>query len=325
MSPSSRLSSASPEAATSPAARRRPRIGARPETDPLDGREALGRLDVSRAEMRRIFEPQDARRVPHWADRVQGRHAARRQAARVVPAPLALAARRRGRHRRVYPGRRAGDARSDRTTVYLVVAGLTAVVLYIAHMIGAMLEREAAGPRPNLAAARGWLRTGGEPSNGAGRLHPRLGGDRVSRLLGTADRAAAAPPQMVAAAIGSGDRRQRVIAAGSRMTCPDSRVIFLGLYRPPVSSPRWARTSRITRSVVGTSRRCAPTARRPSGPRPRPTSSAGPRRPASGRRAELDNSGQHPGRGTGAGHGLHRAAQTERPVADRRPWRRTRR
>ena len=108
---------------------------------------------MSRAELRRIFEPRDARRVPQWAEtgfRDGTLLGGRPRSAYLHALALLLAA-----------GADIGAftqvvemvmTTSSGLTVFLVVAGLTAVVLYIAHMIGAML-RNATATRPSAKTA----------------------------------------------------------------------------------------------------------------------------------------------------------------------------
>ncbi len=111
------------------------------------GSDALAPPRVSRAELRRIFEPHDASRVPHWAEtgfRDPSLLGGRPRATYLHLLALVLAA-----------GADIGafvqvvdlvlTNQSD-WTIYLVVAGLTAVVLYIAHMTGAMLRDARAKP-----------------------------------------------------------------------------------------------------------------------------------------------------------------------------------
>lgn len=115
--------------------------------DPLAGTDALAPPRVSRAELRRIFEPQDANRVPQWAEpgfRDPTLLGGRPRGAYLHLLALVLAA-----------GADIGafvqvvelvlTTQSD-WAIYLVVAGLTAVVLYIAHMTGAMLRDARAKP-----------------------------------------------------------------------------------------------------------------------------------------------------------------------------------
>lgn len=115
--------------------------------DLLTGTDALAPPRVSRAELRRIFEPHDANRVPHWAEtgfRDPSLLGGRPRSTYLHLLALALAA-----------GADIGafvqvvelvlTTQSD-WTIYLVVAGLTAVVLYIAHMTGAMLRGAGAKP-----------------------------------------------------------------------------------------------------------------------------------------------------------------------------------
>jgi hypothetical protein len=113
----------------------------------LAGTDALAPPRVSRAELRRIFEPHDANRVPHWAEpgfRDPTLLGGRPRSTYLHLLALALAA-----------GADIGAfvqvvelvlTTQSGATIYLVVAGLTAVVLYIAHMTGAMLRDARAKP-----------------------------------------------------------------------------------------------------------------------------------------------------------------------------------
>jgi hypothetical protein len=121
-----------------PAAPRNPQSAS---ADLLAGPTALPPSRVSRAELRRIFEPGDANRVPQWAEpgfRDATLLAGRPRSTYVHMLVLLIAA-----------GADIGAftqvverAMPDQTNlmVYLVVGGLAAVVLYIAHMIGVMLR-----------------------------------------------------------------------------------------------------------------------------------------------------------------------------------------
>lgn len=137
--------------------RRRPRLmTGREPRDPLDGPAALAPSHVSRSELRRILEPRDASRVPHWAEpgfRDPTLLGGRPLSTYLHVLALLLAA-----------GADIGAFAqvvelvltqvSDLMT-YIVVAGLTAVVLYIAHMIG-VLFRDARARRPGPGGRRGW-------------------------------------------------------------------------------------------------------------------------------------------------------------------------
>jgi hypothetical protein len=111
------------------------------QQDLLARADALPPPRVSRAELRRIIEPHDANRVPHWAEtgfRDPTLLGGRPRATYLHLLALVLAA-----------GADIGafvqvvelvlTTQSD-WAIYLVVAGLTAVVLYIAHMTGVMLR-----------------------------------------------------------------------------------------------------------------------------------------------------------------------------------------
>jgi hypothetical protein len=220
---------ASPDAATSPAARRRSRIGVSAETDPLDDiQEALRPTHVSRGELRRIFEPKDARRAPHWAATGFGDGTllgGRPRSTYLHTLALLLAA-----------GADIGAftqvvelVMPDQTTstVYLVVAGLTAVVLYIAHMIGAMLRNAtAAHPRANAGRAA-WLAT--RLGSGAVLVACTLVWAAIGYLAYWVRRTVPlpSPPQVGGGAIGSG-----IIGSSSESNPHTFQIalIFLGLY-----------------------------------------------------------------------------------------------
>jgi hypothetical protein len=149
------------DAAAPPVTRRAPPATTAPEEDLLAGPAALAPPRVSRAELRRIFEPRDANRVPQWAEpgfRDAALLAGRPRSTYLHVLVLLLAA-----------GADIGAftqvverAMPNETNlmVILVVSGLAAVVLYIAHMIGAML-REAKATYPQGARRgvqrRSWI------------------------------------------------------------------------------------------------------------------------------------------------------------------------
>jgi hypothetical protein len=124
------------------------------QEDPLAWPTALVPPRVSRAELRRIFEPRDANRVPQWAEpgfRDATLLAGRPRSTYVHILVLLIAA---GADIGAF-SQVVERAMPDQTDlmVYLVVGGLAAVVLYIAHMIGVML-REAKATHPRGASRR---------------------------------------------------------------------------------------------------------------------------------------------------------------------------
>src|SRR6202142_2741693 len=124
--------------------------------DLLTGTDALAPPRGSRAELRRIFEPHDANRVPHWAEtgfRDPSLLGGRPRATYLHLLALVLAA-----------GADIGAfvqvvelvlTTQSGWTIYLVVTGLTAVVLYIAHMTGVMLRDARA--KPTGTGLQTWL------------------------------------------------------------------------------------------------------------------------------------------------------------------------
>jgi hypothetical protein len=128
------------------------------QEDLLAGPVALPPSRVSRAELRRIFEPRDADRVPHWAEpgfRDATLLGGRPRSTYVHMLVLLVAA---GADIGAFSQvvERAMPDQSD-LMVFLVVGGLAAVVLYIAHMIGVMLrEAKATYPRGADRRVRLW-------------------------------------------------------------------------------------------------------------------------------------------------------------------------
>ena len=120
---------------------RSPGTGGTEDRDVLTGPAALAPPRVSRTELRRIAYPADASRVPHWQEpgfRDAALLGGRPRGAYVHVLALLLAA-----------GADIGAftqvvelvlPQQQNWVIYLVVGGLTAVVLYIAHMIGVMLR-----------------------------------------------------------------------------------------------------------------------------------------------------------------------------------------
>lgn len=149
-----------PAASAAAAAPADPLAPAAPGQDvPLAGTAALTPPRVSRSELRRIFEPRDAGRVPHWAEPgfrdatlLGGRP--RSIYVHAVALVIAIGADI-GAFSQVVE-RAMPD--SSPLMVYLVVGGLAAVVLYIAHMVGVML-RDAKATHPRDAALRKRLLT----------------------------------------------------------------------------------------------------------------------------------------------------------------------
>lgn len=131
------------------------------ERDEFTGPAALSPPQVSRTEVRRLLDPADARRVPHWQETG-------------FRDPALLGGRPRGTYLHVIALILAAGADIGAFTqvvelalpdqsnliIYLVVGGLTAVVLYIAHMIGAMLRDARARYDPATGSGlrvRSWL------------------------------------------------------------------------------------------------------------------------------------------------------------------------
>ena len=159
-----RTGNAAPEDGPRPAGRRRRPAGRSAEPGPQDtltGPAAMAPSQVSRTELRRILDPSDARRVPHWQEtgfRDAALLGGRPRGAYVHVIALILAA-----------GADIGAftqvvelalPEQPNWLVYMVVGGLTAVVLYIAHMIGVMLREAKARYTPGTGSAlkvRSWL------------------------------------------------------------------------------------------------------------------------------------------------------------------------
>jgi hypothetical protein len=128
---------------------------------PAPGADTLAAPRVSRAELRRILEPHDASRVPHWAEtgfRDPTLLGGRPRATYLHLLALVLAA-----------GADIGAfvqvielvlTTQSVWTIDLVVAGFTAVVLYIAHMTGVMLRdarAKSTGTGNRVARLQAWL------------------------------------------------------------------------------------------------------------------------------------------------------------------------
>jgi hypothetical protein len=146
---------------TQPAGARRRGSADTGQRDVLTEPAALAPPRVSRTELRRIFDPADARRVPHWQEpgfRDPALLGGRPRGAYVHVIALLLAA-----------GADLGAftqvvelalPEQSNLIIYLVVGGLTAVVLYIAHMIGVMLREAKARYAPGVRSGlrlRSWL------------------------------------------------------------------------------------------------------------------------------------------------------------------------
>ena len=127
----------------------------------LDGPAALAPPRLSRTELRRILDPQDASRVPRWGEPgfrdgtlLGGRP---RSTYLHVLALLLAAGADIGAFTQVVE---LALPEQSNWMIYLVVGGLTSVVLYIAHMIGVML-REAKASYPSGTSrgvrVRSWL------------------------------------------------------------------------------------------------------------------------------------------------------------------------
>jgi hypothetical protein len=122
--------------------------------------EVLERPRVSRLELRRLLDPQPTGRVPSWADpgfRDGTLLAGRPRATFVHALVLLLAA---GADLGAFVQVVELVLPQQDWVIYLVVAGLTAVVLYIAHLIGVILREAHAGVRSahGLAGLLGvWL------------------------------------------------------------------------------------------------------------------------------------------------------------------------
>lgn len=125
-----------------------------------DGRAALAPPKISRAELRRLLDPQDADRVPRWGDpgfRDGALLAGRPRSAYLYAIALVLAA---GADIGAFVQVVALVLPQEDWVIWLVVVGLTAVVLFIAHMVGVMLREAKAGHRSGhgLAGRLGnWL------------------------------------------------------------------------------------------------------------------------------------------------------------------------
>ena len=108
-------------------------------------RAALAPPKVSRAELRRLLDPQDADRVPRWGDPgfCDGALlAGRPRSAYLYAIALALAA---GADIGAFVQVVELVLPQQDWVIWLVVIGLTAVVLFIAHMVGVMLREAKAG------------------------------------------------------------------------------------------------------------------------------------------------------------------------------------
>jgi hypothetical protein len=134
--------------------------------------DALGKLDsasvlrpprISRSELRRLFDPQDASRVPRWGEpgfRDGTLLAGRPRSTFVHVVTLVLAA---GADIGAFTLTVQLVLPESGWVVLLVVFGLTAVVLYIAHMVGVMLREARAAGRSSADRPR---RPGGRLGRG---------------------------------------------------------------------------------------------------------------------------------------------------------------
>jgi hypothetical protein len=129
-------------------------------SDPPDVRAAFPKPKVSRTELRHLLDPSDASRVPRWGEagfRDGTLLAGRPRSAYLHVLALLLAA---GADLGAFVQVVELVLPDQDWLDWLVVAGLIAVVLYLAHMIGVMLrEARAAQPSDGGIAGRigGWL------------------------------------------------------------------------------------------------------------------------------------------------------------------------
>jgi hypothetical protein len=122
-----------------------------------DGRAAIAAPKVSRPEVRRLLDPQDAGRVPRWGDpgfRDGTLLAGRPRTAYLHAVVLLLAA---GADVGAFVQIVELVLPQQDWVIWLVVSGLTAVVLYIAHMVGLMV-RESKAARGSVSGLTGRLR-----------------------------------------------------------------------------------------------------------------------------------------------------------------------
>jgi hypothetical protein len=227
-----------PEAGTGPGPRNGAIRGyARPRaSDPARlaswsaGVTALAPPKLSRAELRQLVAPSDASRVPRWGEpgfRDGALLAGRPRGTYLHALALLLAA-----------GADIGaftqvvelvlPQQSD-PVVWLVVAGLTSVVLYIAHSVGMMLREARAcqgGARGPLSAAGVW----------AGRRFAAFGCTVAWTALGLmAYWVRLKVPPIQAAQLGAGSTIGGGLGAGPAASAPpehvmQAAVLFLGLY-----------------------------------------------------------------------------------------------
>jgi len=142
----------------------RARAGDSSRTDWLGigaARTVLEPLKATRSELRQLLEPHDAHRVPRWGEPGfrDGTLLAGRPRSSYVHALVLLLAAGADIGAFVQVVQLVLTTVSD-WLIWLVVVGLTAVVLYIAHMVGAMLREARAHVRATYALAgrlRAWL------------------------------------------------------------------------------------------------------------------------------------------------------------------------
>jgi len=198
----------------------------------LTGRAAMAPTRVSQTELRQILDPADARRVPHWQETG-------------FRDPALLGGRPRGAYLHVLALLLAAGAdlgaftqvvelalpEQSNWVIYLVVGGLTAVVLYIAHMIGVMLREAKAKYAPGTGSGlkvRSWLAIRATVTGcalawaavGALAYWVRM----TVPLIGTAQVGGSG----IGAGIGAGAGTSATTASGTYT--PQSAAIFLALY-----------------------------------------------------------------------------------------------
>jgi hypothetical protein len=199
------------------------------DQDPLTGPAAMARPPVSRTELRRLLDPADADRVPHWQEtgfrdgallggRPVGTYA--HALALIIAAGADI-----GAFTQVVE---LALPNQSNWVVYLVVGGLTSVVLYIAHMIGVMLRHAKA--QHTQGTGRG-LRVG----SWLAMRTAIVGCSAVWVALGLlAYWVRKTVPLVQTATIGGGGIGSGTVgggaATGTGNYTPQSAAIFLGLY-----------------------------------------------------------------------------------------------
>jgi hypothetical protein len=199
------------------------------DQDLLSGPAAMARPPVSRTELRRLLAPADANRVPHWQEtgfrdgallggRPLGTYA--HALALIIAAGADI-----GAFTQVVE---LALPNQSNWVVYLVVGGLTSVVLYIAHMIGVMLRHAKAQHLPGTGRGRrvwSWLAMRGAIV-GCSAVWVALG------LLAYWVRKTV--PLVGTATIGGGGIGSGAVGGGAGTGTgnytPQSAAIFLGLY-----------------------------------------------------------------------------------------------